>query len=201
MDTSETGTSVWRIATHFPYQGAWSEQEYLALDTNRRVEFDNGFVEVHDAPTDQHQAIILLLSVVLSGIAQKIGGSVRTAGMRLRLWDQKYREPDIVLLGDRNSQLRQKKYWDGADLAIEIVSESLEDRERDLVTKRLEYARSGIVEYWIVDPEQETVTVLNLGEDVYTEGAVFVRGDTVTSSQLPGFALPVSEILDADRKF
>jgi len=201
MDTSETGTSVWRIATHFPYQGAWSEQEYLALDTNRRVEFDNGFVEVHDAPTDQHQAIILLLSVVLSGIAQKIGGSVRTAGMRLRLWDQKYREPDIVLLGDRNSQLRQKKYWDGADLAIEIVSESLEDRERDLVTKRLEYARSGIEEYWIVDPEQETVTVLNLGEDVYTEGAVFVRGDTVTSSQLPGFALPVSEILDADRKF
>jgi len=201
MIHSETATPVWRIATLFPYQGAWSEQEYLALDTNRRVEFDNGFVEVHDAPTDQHQAIILLLSVVLSGIAQKIGGSVRTAGMRLRLWDQKYREPDIVLLGDRNSQLRQKKYWDGADLAIEIVSESLEDRERDLVTKRLEYARSGIEEYWIVDPEQETVTVLNLGEDVYTEGAVFVRGDTVTSSQLPGFALPVSEILDADRSF
>ncbi len=57
MRTSETGTPVWRIATLFPYQGAWSEQEYLALDTNRRVEFDNGFEEVHDAPTDQHQAI------------------------------------------------------------------------------------------------------------------------------------------------
>lgn len=201
MIHSETATPVWRIATLFPYQGAWSEQEYLALDTNRRVEFDNGFVEVHDAPTDQHQAIILFLSMALSGIAQQIGGAARTAGMRLRLRDQKYREPDIVFLRDHNSQLRQKKYWDGADLAIEIVSESLEDRERDLVTKRLEYARSGIEEYWIVDPEQETVTVLNLGEDVYTEGAVFVRGDTVTSSQLPEFALPVSEILDADRSF
>ncbi|MDE0428847.1 MAG: Uma2 family endonuclease [Caldilineaceae bacterium] len=201
MIHSETATPVWRIATLFPYQGAWSEQEYLALDTNRRVEFDNGFVEVHDVPTDQHQAIILFLSLALSGIAQQIGGAVRTAGMRLRLWDQKYREPDIVVLRDRNSQLRQKTYWDGADLAIEIVSESLEDRERDLVTKRLEYARSGIEEYWIVDPEQETVTVLNLWEDVYMEGAVFVRGDTVTSSQLPEFALPVSEILDADRSF
>ena len=201
MRTSETGTPVWRIATLFPYQGAWSEQEYLALDTNRRVEFDNGFVEVHDAPTDQHQAIILFLSMALSGIAQQIGGAVRTAGMRLRLWDQKYREPDILLLRDRDSRLRQEKFWDGADLAIEIVSESLEDRERDLVTKRPEYARSGIEEYWIVDPEQETVTVLNLGEDVYTEGAVFVRGDTATSSQLPEFALPVSEILDADRSF
>ena len=139
--------------------------------------------------------------MALSGIAQQIGGAVRTAGMRLRLWDQKYREPDILLLRDRDSRLRQKKFWDGADLAIEIVSESLEDRERDLVTKRPEYARSGIEEYWIVDPEQETVTVLNLGEDVYTEGAVFVRGDTATSSQLPEFALPVSEILDADRSF
>ena len=55
----ETATPVWRIATLFPYQGAWSEQEYLALDTNRRVEFDNGYVDVHDVPTDQHQAIIL----------------------------------------------------------------------------------------------------------------------------------------------
>ncbi len=42
------------IATIFSNQGAWSEQEYLALDTNRRVEFDSGFVELHDPPTDQH---------------------------------------------------------------------------------------------------------------------------------------------------
>ncbi len=199
MIHSETATPVWRIATLFPYQGAWSEQEYLALDTNRRVEFDNGFVEVHDVPTDQHQAIILYLSMALSRFAQQIGGAVRTAGLRLRLWDKKYREPDIVFLRDRNSSMRHRKFWDTADLAIEIVSESLEDRERDLVTKRLEYARAGIEEYWIVDPEQETVTVLNLGGDVYKESGVFVRGDTVTSSQLPELALPVAEILDADR--
>ena len=60
---------------------------------------------------------------------------MRTAGLRLRLWDRKYREPDIVFLRDRDSSLRQENFWDGADLAIEIVSQSLEDRERDLVTK------------------------------------------------------------------
>ena len=198
MRSPETATPVWRIATLFRYQGAWSEQEYLALDTNRRVEFDNGFVEVHDAPTDQHQAIISYFISILRALAKQIGGVERPAGLRLRQWDQKYREPDIVFLRDRNSSLRHENYWDGADLAIEIVSASLEDRERDLLTKRIEYAQAGIQEYWIVDPEQETVTVLNLAGDVYTESGVFVRGEVVTSPQLPELALPVAEILDAD---
>ena len=186
------------IATLFSNQGAWSEQEYLALDTNRRVEFDSGFVEVHDVPTDKHQAIISYFIVILRTLAKKIGGVERAAGLRLRLWDRKYREPDIVFLRDRDSSLRHENYWDGADLAIEIVSQSLEDRERDLVTKRIEYARAGIQEYWIVDPEQETVTVLSLSGDVYSDGDLFGRGDVVTSSLLPELALPVAEILDAD---
>ena len=198
MRGPETETPVWRIATLFPNQGEWSEQEYLALETNRRVEFDNGFVEVHDAPTDQHQAIILYLSIVLNRFALKIGGVVRTAGLRLHLWDRKYREPDIVLLRNRDSKLRQENFWDGADLAVEVVSQSLEDRERDLVTKRTEYERVGIQEYWIVDPEQETVTVLSLSGEVYSEGDLFGRGDIVKSPLLPELALPVAEILDAN---
>ena len=186
------------IATLFSNQGAWSEQEYLALDTNRRVEFDSGFVELHDPPTDRHQAIVLYLSIALYRFALQIGGVVRTAGLRLRLWDRKYREPDIVLLRDRDSSLRQKNFWDGADLAIEIVSQSLEDRERDLVTKRIEYERVGIQEYWIADPEQETVTVLSLTGDVYSKGNLFGRGEVVTSPLLPELSLPVAEILDAN---
>ncbi len=186
------------IATLISNQGAWSEQEYLALDTNRRVEFDSGFVELHDPPTDQHQAIVLYLSISLNRFALQIGGVVRTAGLRLRLWDRKFREPDIVFLRDRGSSLRQESFWDGADLAIEIVSLGREERERDLVTKRTEYARAGIQEYWIVDPEQETVTVLSLSGDIYAEGDLFGRGDVVSSSLLPELALPVAEILDAN---
>ncbi|MCY3990626.1 MAG: Uma2 family endonuclease [Caldilineaceae bacterium] len=168
------------------------------METNRRVEFDNGFVEVHDVPTDQHQAIILCLSIVLNRFALQIGGVVRTAGLRLRLWDRKYREPDIVLLRNRDSKLRQENFWDGADLAVEVVSQSHEDRERNLVTKRTEYERVGIQEYWIVDPEQKTVTVLSLSGEVYSEGDLFGRGDIVRSPLFRELALPVAEILDAN---
>ena len=186
------------IATLFSNQGAWSEQEYLALDTNRRVEFDSGFVELHDPPTDRHQGIIVYFIVTLAVHARQIGGVVRPSGMRLRLWEQKYREPDIVLLRDRDSSLRQENFWDGADLVVEIVSQGREERERDLVTKRTEYARAGIQEYWIVDPERETVAVLSLTGDVYSEGDLFGRGNVVTSPLLPELSLPVAEILDAN---
>ncbi len=131
-------------------------------------------------------------SLVLRTLAKQIGGVERAAGLRLRLWDQKYREPDIVFLRDRNSSLRHENYWEGADLAIEIVSASLEDRDRDLVAKRIEYAQAGIQEYWIVDPAEETVTVLSLTGDVYSEHGFFGRGDVVTSSLLPELTLPVS---------
>lgn len=149
-------------------------------------------------PTDQHQAIILYLSIVLNRFALQIGGVVRTAGLRLRLWVRKYREPDIVLLRNRDSKLRQENFWDGADLAVEVVSQSHEDRERNLVTKRTEYERVGIQEYWIVDPEQKTVTVLSLSGEVYSEGDLFGRGDIVRSLLFRELALPVAEILDAN---
>ena len=52
--------------------------------------------------------------------------------------------------------------------------------------------------YWIVDPAQETVTVLSLTGDIYTERGLFARGDTVTSDQFAALSLPVTEILDAN---
>ena len=47
----------------------------------------------------------------------------------------------------------QGKYPSGADLVMEVVSGGREDRKRDLVTKRRDYARANIPEYWIVDPQ------------------------------------------------
>ena len=54
----------------------------------------------------------------------------------------------------------KKQYCEKADLVIEVVSEK--NRPHDIKKKRIEYARAGIPEYWIVDPEKETITVLVL---------------------------------------
>ena len=189
------GEPAWEVATLFPAQGAWSEEEYLSLDTNHLVEFSHGHIEVLPMPSDKHQSIVFFLSALLGAYARKIGGKVLFAPLRLRLWPDKIREPDVLFLADANDPRRQNAYWTGADLVIEVVSP--DDPQRDRVTKRNEYAQAGIPEYWIVDPQAETITVLRLDGAAYVEHGVFERGEVATSAHYAGLQTPVSVVLDA----
>ena len=191
---------AWDVALLFPAQGAWSVDDYLALDTNRLVEFSHGRIEVLPMPSDKHQAIIGFLYVLFLDFAHRIGGSIRMAPLRLRLWPEKIREPDLLFLADADDPRRQDDFWTGADLVVEVVSPN--DPRRDLVTKRFEYARAGIPEYWIVDPRSETITVLHLradnDENTYVESGRFGRGETAASVTYPELTAAVAAVMDAD---
>ena len=186
---------AWEVALLFPAQGAWSEEDYLYLDTNRLVELSNGNIEVLPMPSDKHQSIVFFLSALLGAFARKIGGKVLFAPLRLRLWPDKIREPDLIFLADANDPRRQNAYWTGADLVIEVVSPDAPARDR--VTKRSEYAQAGIPEYWIVDPQAENITVLRLEDATYVEHGVFRRGETATSAHYADLQASVSDVLDA----
>ena len=101
----------------------------------------------------------------------------------------------MLVLIDRADSRCQDRYWLGADLALEVVSP--DDPTRDLVEKRTDYAEAGIPEYWIVDPRNETVTVLVLMGDAYVEHASCKRGESAASPLLQGFAVDVAEVFDA----
>ena len=94
----------------------------------------------------------------------------------------------MLLLRDRSDPRRQDRYWLGADLVVEVVSP--DDPGRDLIEKRADYAEGGIPEYWIVDPRDETITVLALKDGAYVEHGVFTRGAAALSALLEGFAGP-----------
>lgn len=108
----------------------------------------------------------------------------------------RFREPDLVLLLDVNDPRNQNAFWLGADLVVEIVSP--DHRERDTSIKRTEYAEARIPEYWIVNPEEETITVLKLTDSNYVVHGIFRRGDTATSSLLQGFTVSVHAVCDAE---
>jgi Uma2 family endonuclease len=74
-----------------------------------------------------------------------------------------------------------------------VVSD--DDRRRDLQTKRSEYARAQIPEYWIVDPQQEEITVLVLSNDRYEVHGTFTKRQQATSHLLPGFTIDVASAL------
>jgi Uma2 family endonuclease len=187
---------TWEIAYLFPVQGTWDEDDYLALNGNQRVEFSNGFLEVLPMPTTSHQLLVVYLFTRLYEFTTRRDlGTVLVAALRVRLWRRKFREPDVVFMLKEHSKRIRDEYWKGADLVMEVVSEGKEDRHHDLVTKRREYARAGIAEYWIVDPQEERITVLRLARKRYVVHGEFTRGTLASSHLLEGFAVDVEEAL------
>lgn len=188
---------AWEIARLFPAQGHWTPDDYLTLDTNLRVEFSHGIVEVQEMPTEAHQLIIAYLYGRLQAFtAASHLGITLFAGIRVLLAPGKFREPDIVFMHHDHADRRGQQSWQGADLVMEVVSD---DRERDLVTKRREYAQAGIPEYWIVDPRDRQILVLRLAGDSYVVHAAAGLGETATSALLPGFSVTVADVFEAAR--
>src|SRR5262249_59708251 len=137
---------------------------------------------------------------VLNAFASAQGlGEVFFAGARVRLWEEKFRVPDIVFITAEHRSRITEDYCDSADLVMEVVSGSESDRHRDLAEKRAEYAKAGIPEYWIVDPEEGRIIVLALQGAEYVEHGTFGRGELATSRLLPGFAVYVTAALAAKR--
>lgn len=181
-----------------PLQGLWTEEQYLRLTdgTNHLIEFTDGVIEVLPTPTDNHQVIVALLYGRLLAFVRPRGGKVLVAALRLRIRAGKYREPDILLVRDARDPRRQNRFWRGADLVVEVVSP--DNPARDTRDKPTDYAEAGVPEYWIVHPEEETITVLTLVGGAYTEHGRFGRGATATSALLPGFAVNVDDVFDAE---
>jgi Uma2 family endonuclease len=194
------GEPAWRVALLFPPQGSWSETDYLELDTSRLVEFSAGCIEVHDMPTKAHQRIVRFLFQVLQAfVTSRSLGEVFFAPLPIRLQNDKFREPDIIFVARGRGEYRG--YPDGADLVIEVTSDDAASRRRDLEIKREEYSRAGIPEYWIVDPQQGTVTVLHLDGETYQEIGVFRPGQSASSHALREFSVPVDQVFrEAEEK-
>lgn len=196
------GKLVWQAAgleiDLLPLQGLWTEEQYLRLtdQTNHLIEFTNGDVEVLPMPTRKHQAISRYLFLAFLAFVQPRGGTVFYAPLRVRIAAGRFREPDLVLLLDVNDPRNQNAFWLGADLVVEIVSP--DHVERDTSLKRTDYAEARIPEYWIVNPEEQTITVLKLIDGTYVAHGIFHRGDMATSSLLQGFMASVQGVCDAE---
>lgn len=181
-----------------PPQGTWSEEEYLVLidHRNRLIEYTEGSLEVLPMPTEQHQLILGLLYSLFRSFFKSRGGKILFSPLRLRIRPGKFREPDLLLLFDAKDPRGQNRFWLGADIVLEVVSE--DKPERDLVDKRGDYAGGGIPEYWIVNPMTQTISVLRLRGNAYEEAGVYRRGESATSNLKPEFFVSVTDVFDAD---
>ena len=146
-------------------------------------------------PTTEHQEIVYFLVTLLrSFIGPRKLGRALMAPIRVMLNEDRYREPDVVFMLEQNAAHIGSRFWTGADLVMEVVSE--DEPNRDIVKKRAEYAEAGIAEYWIVDPRTKTVSVLKLQENQYVAHSEAIGNGMVESALLEGFAASVAEVFE-----
>src|SRR5436190_4021785 len=97
LNVPEGFQPAWEIVSLFPSQGDWTEEDYLALNTNHLVEFVDGRIEVLPMPTEEHQSIIAYLYELVAGFVRpRHLGKVLFAGLRVKLRSGLFREPDVV---------------------------------------------------------------------------------------------------------
>jgi Uma2 family endonuclease len=188
---------TWAVAHLFPAQGHWTESEYFELHSNRMVELADGNLEVLPMPTWLHQLFVDYLCDLAKRCVSDagIGGRVLQAPLPVRLFDRTIREPDIMYFAPGSEPKDPRGYPTRLDLAMEVVSEGAEARQRDYEDKRHDYARAGVPEYWIVDPEQQRILVLVLEGQSYRTHGEFGPGEVASGKLLPGLRVEVDELI------
>ena len=104
-------------------------------------------------------------------------------------------EPDLVFFSNaRLDRLTRKNAQGAPDLAVEVLSEST--RRTDEIRKRKLFEAFGVLEYWIVDPELETVKVYRRAGDRFDRPVELSTedGDTLATPLLPGFDVPLAKL-------
>jgi Uma2 family endonuclease len=117
--------------------------------------------------------------------------------------DTQNRFPDLVILREEHLQLTQRRLTITLDmppprLVVEVVSPGRTNRDRDYINKRSQYAAIGVDEYWIVDPQAQTVLVLSLAGEEYQEVGQFCGKEAIVSIAFAELALTVEQVFQAE---
>lgn len=171
------------MALTHPIQGIWSYEDLATLpDDGRRREIIEGELYEMPAPSWVHALVIVNLLAAWLHVIRAAGGIVVTGPVDVFFPGATPVEPDVVVLLPGFTAKPSTRGLEGPpDLVVEVLSPS--NRGHDLLTKRALYARAGVREYWVVDPEARSVDVLQLEGEGYRT-AQRASGDDVARSLL-----------------
>jgi len=167
----------------------------LLPDDGKRYEVIDGDLCMTFAPATRHQMIVTRLSHLLFNYLERNPiGTVLTAPCDVLLSDVDVLQPDLlVVLQDGLARITDKNVQGPPDLVIEILSPGTAGRDRDLKRKR--YEHFGVREYWLVDPDQNTVEILRLEQHRFTRASLTSRPSQSSSPLLSNLMLDLGWIL------
>jgi Uma2 family endonuclease len=169
-------------------------QDYLLLPEERRYEILDGDLFMTPAPTPYHQRISRKLEFLLvEHVEERQLGEVFDAPCDVVLSETDIVQPDIFFIASDRLSIVGEKFVSGApDLVIEILSPATAERDRTLKMKT--YARFGVRELWVADPDAKTIALFTNSGQGFQEEALLRMGEVLRSRLLPGLEIPLTRI-------
>ena len=170
-------------------------EDFLRLPEGTLAELIDGEILMSPAPKERHQNAIGNLFAELRAFAHRGKlGRVFVSPFDVYLPSGAVVEPDLIFVSAARAGIVRDWVHGVPDLLVEVLSPG--SIRHDRVRKRALYAENGVPEYWIVDPDAESVEVLSLKAGAYERVGEFRAESALVSPLLPGLDLPAARVFD-----
>jgi len=171
----------------------YTYEDYAKLPEGAPYQLIGGKLVRTPAPSIKHQDVLKKIFAKLYSLEEKKLGKVFCAPVDVYFEETETYQPDIIFISRERLEIIEEERIRGApDLVVEIISPST--AYYDLRKKFKIYEKHGVKEYWIVDPEEKSVTIYeNQGGKFVLSQEVLERGK-IKSKVLENFELEVGEL-------
>ena len=193
-----------------PAQKLYTYADYLLWDDEKRYELIHGMrFELLPGPTTKHQRVSRNIVLVFGQYFRRKPCEVFFAPFDVRLPVSPDKtdpekihtvvQPDLCVICDPQ-KIDEKGCIGAPDMIVEILStSSTANVKKDVEDKFNLYEATGVKEYWIIHPIEETVTVFVLGEDgTYQGGRIFARSSQLKPTLFPQLTVDLEEVFRED---
>jgi len=173
----------------------WTFDELVAElpESNLPTELWDGELIMSPAPSFLHQEIVVRFHGLLRAwVRRRQLGKTGIAPLDMVLTARRATQPDVVFISNERLGIIKERIMGAADLVAEVISPG--SRRRDRIDKRDLYEQHGVREYWLIDPEAETVEVLSLESGTYQLVGRWHPGERAQSRLLKGFEVPIAPL-------
>jgi Uma2 family endonuclease len=172
----------------------YTYDDYARLPDDRRYEVIDGELYLTPAPTPYHQIVKSRIERLLEGHVERESlGIILDAPCDVVLSRFDVLQPDIFFISSgRLATIGEKYISDAPDLVVEVLSPGTRKRDRFLKSKR--YARFGVREMWIADPDKKTIEVFVNVKEVFRREALYTGEDVLLSPMFPGLQISLARV-------
>lgn len=172
---------------------AYDDLQRFREARDEQLELIEGELFVNPAPSPLHQRIVRRLVVLFQAAIIEAGiGEFFDAPLDLKLADGTIVQPDLVAVLTKRLAIITDTAIEGVpDFVVEVISPSNDFHDR--VRKRDVYARYGVAEYWLVDPEARSITIFSDPQDGRFVSQVVCRGEAI-SVTIPGLTVDLAAL-------